>query len=164
MFVYQRKVNGRDALIIQNTIEAKPIPGAEIVAVYVNTDGNFTYTTGTVDEDGEIIPGEQPSSLPEVTTEDNGRVLTVIEGEWGVADAQTGTTVVANPTLAGTENDLTGLEVDGTKYAVPQGTEVVANPTLVGDEEDLESIQIGNTKYKISGGSAALDALMQEEF
>lgn len=29
--------------------------------------------------------------------------------------------VVANPTLAGTEDVLTGLQVDGTKYAVPQG-------------------------------------------
>ena len=30
-------------------------------------------------------------------------------------------TIVANPTLAGTESDLTGLEVDGTKYKVPTG-------------------------------------------
>lgn len=34
---------------------------------------------------------------------------------------QGGTSVVANPTLAGTEPDLTGLEVEGTKYKVPQG-------------------------------------------
>lgn len=32
-----------------------------------------------------------------------------------------GTTVVANPTLSGDEDNLTGLEIDGTKYAVPQG-------------------------------------------
>lgn len=31
-------------------------------------------------------------------------------------------TVVANPTLDGTESDLTGLEVNGVKYAVPQGS------------------------------------------
>ena len=31
-------------------------------------------------------------------------------------------TVVANPTLAGTESDLTGLEVNGVKYAVPSGS------------------------------------------
>lgn len=32
-----------------------------------------------------------------------------------------GTTVVANPELAGTEDDLTGLQVGETKYKVPQG-------------------------------------------
>lgn len=133
MFVYQRKVNGRDALIIQNTIEAKPIPGAEIVAVYVDTDGNFTYTTGTVDENGEIIPGEQPSSLPEVTDADNGRVLTVVEGDWGVADAQ-GTEVVANPTLAGTEAELAGLQVGNTKYKV---STVSITPTAQDDGKVL---------------------------
>lgn len=35
--------------------------------------------------------------------------------------AGSGTTVVANPELSGDEADLTGLEVDGVKYAVPQG-------------------------------------------
>ena len=33
-----------------------------------------------------------------------------------------GTTVIANPTLAGTEADLTGLQVGETKYKVPQGS------------------------------------------
>ena len=32
-----------------------------------------------------------------------------------------GTEVVANPSLSGTESDLTGLEVAGTKYKVPTG-------------------------------------------
>lgn len=36
-------------------------------------------------------------------------------------EAGGGTTVVANPELSGDEPDLTGLEVDGAKYAVPQG-------------------------------------------
>lgn len=30
-------------------------------------------------------------------------------------------TVVANPTLTGTESDLTSIEIDGTKYAIPSG-------------------------------------------
>lgn len=50
---------------------------------------------------------------------------TISETIDAIADDYTGgsggTTVVANPTLAGTETNLTGLEVDGTKYAVPQG-------------------------------------------
>lgn len=36
-------------------------------------------------------------------------------------EAEEKSTVVANPTLAGTEESLTGLEVDGTKYAIPSG-------------------------------------------
>ena len=34
---------------------------------------------------------------------------------------QGGTTVIANPTLSGDEDALTGLEVDGVKYAVSSG-------------------------------------------
>lgn len=32
-----------------------------------------------------------------------------------------GTEVIANPTLAGTEADLTGLQIGDTKYAIPSG-------------------------------------------
>lgn len=60
--------------------------------------------------------------------------------------------VAANPTLAGTESSLTGLEVNGTKYKVDTGTTVVANPTLVGTESDLTGLQVGNTKYKVPSG------------
>ena len=38
------------------------------------------------------------------------------------ADIGVGTTVIANPELSGTENNLTGLQVGGTKYKVPQGS------------------------------------------
>lgn len=45
------------------------------------------------------------------------------DGEGGIkyVTPESGTEVVANPTLAGTETDLTGLEVDGVKYKVPSG-------------------------------------------
>ena len=36
-------------------------------------------------------------------------------------------TVVANPTLAGTEDPLTGLQIGNTKYAMPQGGEKLYN-------------------------------------
>lgn len=48
-----------------------------------------------------------------------------------------GTTVVANPTLAGTEADLTGLQVGDTKYAVPQGG-------------GIEYVEINNTQGTIT--------------
>ena len=64
-----------------------------------------------------------------------------------------GSTVVANPTLVGGESNLTGLEVDGTKYKVDEGTEVVANPTLAGTETELTGLEVGDTKYKVGGGT-----------
>lgn len=45
--------------------------------------------------------------------------------------------VVANPTLAGTESDLTGLQVNGTKYKIPSGggssiSPYASNPAMDG--------------------------------
>ena len=40
---------------------------------------------------------------------------------WKKSASSGGTTVIANPTLAGTESDLTGLQVGGTKYKIPSG-------------------------------------------
>lgn len=40
-------------------------------------------------------------------------------------------TVEANPTLAGTESDLTALEVDGTKYKIPSGGGGGGNTTTI---------------------------------
>ena len=61
--------------------------------------------------------------------------------------------VNANPTLAGTEAALEGIEVGTTKYKVEQPINVVANPTLAGTEAALEGIEVGATKYKVSSGS-----------
>lgn len=55
--------------------------------------------------------------------------------------------VKANPTLAGTEALITGIEVDGTKY---KNVIVEANPTLAGTESELTGIEIDNTKYKLT--------------
>lgn len=46
-------------------------------------------------------------------------------------EVQFGTEVIANPTLAGTEADLTGLQVGDTKYKVPSGGSDL--PTVVND-------------------------------
>lgn len=59
--------------------------------------------------------------------------------------------VEANPTLAGTEASLTGLQVGDTKYKVEQPTTIVANPDPAGETE-LTGLQIGDTKYKVGGG------------
>lgn len=94
------------------------------------------------------------SRLPELTNEDVGKTLGVIEGInddpiYGLVTPSAGTNVVANPTLAGSESNLTGIEIDSTKYKIPQGTSVITNPTLVGTEASLTGLQVGNTKYKV---------------
>lgn len=45
-----------------------------------------------------------------------------------------GTTVVANPTLVGTEDNLTGLQVGSTKYKVPDGDEIIDDTTPAADK------------------------------
>lgn len=58
--------------------------------------------------------------------------------EYNIKDATARGLVVANPTLAGTESDLTGLQVNGTKYKVPSGggggggTPYDSNPAMDG--------------------------------
>lgn len=65
--------------------------------------------------------------------------------------------VIANPTLAGTEANLTGLQVDDTKYKVEQPIDVEANPVLAGTESALTGLKVGETKYKVeAGGGGAL--------
>ena len=81
------------------------------------------------------------------------------KGHLGITTAQLkgkltdATKVTANPTLAGTEADLTGLEVGDTKYAVPQGVNVVANPVLAGTEADLTGLEIDGIKYSVYNSS-----------
>lgn len=58
-------------------------------------------------------------NLLDSNTATQGQVLTA--NGTGGASWQDATEVVANPVLAGTESDLTGLEVAGTKYKIPTG-------------------------------------------
>ena len=66
--------------------------------------------TGETGPQGPIGPkGQQGPQGPQGET-----------GPQGPA-GESGTEVIANPTLAGTETELTGLSVNGTKYKVPTG-------------------------------------------
>ena len=105
---------------------------------------------------GKQIDNSVETVVSNTATE--GQVLTAngTGGSTWQDPAGGGTEVVANPSLAGTESDLTGLEVAGTKYKVPTGggTEVVANPSLAGTESDLTGLEVAGTKYKVpTGGS-----------
>ena len=64
-----------------------------------------------------------------------------------------GSEVVANPTLAGTEDPLTGIEVDGTKYKIEQPIDVEGNPAGVGGGSALTGLKIGNSVFKVRDGA-----------
>ena len=86
--------------------------------------------------------------LADQGTSNSGKVISVDEA--GTAGPNPfGEFVVANPTLAGTESNLTGLEVQGVKYKVEVPSGVEANPTLVGTEAALTGLEVDGTKYKV---------------
>ena len=97
---------------------------------------------------------EQVVDLPIPTTDDSGKVLKVdADGKWELSTDSEGTVVVANPTLAGTETNLTGLQVGATKYKVPQGMEVVEIVSYDGtfNDEDYAKVS-GNNCVILYGG------------
>ena len=66
--------------------------------------------------------------------------LQVGESIYGIPE---GTNVVANPTLAGTESALTGLQVGDTKYKVPVGYTIhtyTANKTYTSADSDYQQL------------------------
>lgn len=115
----------------------------------LNTDGKIDKSLIPDDVGATVVANPTGSATQDLTK------LQVGETIYGI---DTGTEVIANPTLAGTEADLTGLQVGNTKYAVPQGTQVVANPTLAGTENSLNGLQVGDTKYKVDSGISQTDA------
>lgn len=99
--------------------------------------------------------------------------------------------VTVNPTLAGTEPLLTGLQVGDDKYKAPDQTKIytsvagtepefkgiqvgeglvykvpagaVANPALFGTEPLLTGLQIGNDKYKVPDPTKIISVLSGTE-
>lgn len=99
------------------------IDGGQVDEAIVNTPPTEKGVFNTGITSTQI---EQVVDLPVPTTDDEGKVLKVdAEGKWELAADAEGTVVVANPTLAGTEAELTGLQVGATKYKVPEGMQVL---------------------------------------
>lgn len=108
---------------------------------YDRNDNNTFGVRGVASGGGtEVVANPEGEATTDLTK------LQVDETIYGVPQP---TTVVANPTLAGTEANLTGLQVGDTKYAVPTPIDVVANPVLAGTESNLTGLQVGNTKYAV---------------
>lgn len=113
------KVASTYELLVDLTTNIATISTPSTVWVVANTYvGSDSVELENILVNGKIYT--VPKELPTVTTSDNGKVLTVnTEGKYELQAVSTGgTTVVANPTLAGTETKLNGLEVNGTKYSV----------------------------------------------
>lgn len=140
----------------------------------------FTYEDGTVVESESIALTSANAAYlntvikagTDITITLNGEVLTValspsvrtaIQAAQTAADnakttADRKSIVIANPTLAGTENNLTGISVNGIKYKVPAGgsgggTEVIGNPNVAGQSPArLKDIKIGDEYFEITSG------------
>ena len=116
------------------------IDGGQVDEAIVNTPPTEKGVFNTGITSTQI---EQVVDLPVPTTDDEGKVLKVdAEGKWELSTDAEGTVVVANPTLAGTEADLTGLQVGATKYKVPEGTEVVNLTTNTGTLSDSDFAKV----------------------
>lgn len=67
-----------------------------------------------------------------------------LDGMKSAVDAiELGSNVVANPTLEGGEDDLTSIEIDGTKYAVPKGA-------YIAEMEDATHITQASLDYIVA--------------
>lgn len=95
--------------------QERPTDGG--VLPYVSGENNGEVLTV---KDGAWQNREAAKELPAVTSANNGKVLKVSSGKWAIG-TDNGTSVTANPTLAGTEAALTGLQVGSTKYKVEAG-------------------------------------------
>ncbi len=103
---------------------------------------NSTYTGAEVDAAAKLAKDltHTATEIDTAVTKANAITSTASEIDTAVGNA---TKVVANPTLAGTEADLTGLEVNGTKYAVPSGGSAIGSMqgvTITAIGNDLESL------------------------
>ena len=134
------------------------VNGAIVSHAYNASTGVITFThadgtTSTIDLPTELIVGN--GSYYDEETDDlvlvlaNSSTIRIPLDDLIDKVLASASSVTANPTLGGSEANLTGLEVSGTKYKVPTGTTVNANPTLAGTEASLAGLEVNGTKYKV---------------
>lgn len=124
LYAYQKKLEGKDSLIIQGSKSQVPGANGDVLLVQ-EEDGNIVSIEGKLDAVGKFTP--TTASVPAPGESDNGKILGVTDGELIYVSQEAGTSVVANPTLAGTEDALIGLQVGDTKYKVGGGGESSPN-------------------------------------
>lgn len=125
---------------------------SDLKRFYASDNSNNDEGFARLDANGRV---DAPVASNKINTGNtaNGKIMAA-DGQGGVKFVDdSGTVVVANPTLAGTEANLTGLDVGGTKYAVPQGTTVEANPADSGSTT-LAKLKVADTIYNIPAGGS----------
>ena len=92
----------------------------------------FNPVNNVKHEDGEHATPVHVNTAPQAAPEKVFKGKVVFEediyykGRKLPEEDEVGSIVKANPTLAGTESELTGLDIDGTKYKVISSTDVTA--------------------------------------
>lgn len=145
-------------------VESESIALTSANAAYLNTVIK-AGTDITITLNGEVLtvalnPSVRAAIQAAANTANTAKTMastaqTAANNAQATADGKS--TVIANPTLAGTEVNLTGISVNGTKYKVPTGggggTEVVGNPDVTGQSPvRLKDIKIGDEYFEITNG------------
>ena len=124
--------------------QERPTDGG--VLPYVSAENNGEVLTV---KDGAWQNREAAKELPAVTSANNGKVLKVSSGKWAIG-TDNGTSVTANPTLAGTEAALTGLQVGSTKYKVEAGGGGNIFTMHVEYDDDENTVSVTETALEVA--------------
>ena len=120
---------------------------------------NLTLPEVTEDDNGDVLmivngkwgKGEPITELPEVTSLNDGEVLTVVGGEWGGAQPSTGL-----PTVTGADNGkFLGVTNSEWGAVFPQIKALTATPTQNADEYEL-NISVNDLCELIEAGMLVL--------
>ena len=157
------EVNGIKYTYPEGTEQSVPDEVASAIEHYYKlqpkerpTDGGvLPYVSG--ENEGEVLTvkdgawqnREAAKELPAVTSANNGKVLKVSSGKWAIG-TDNGTTVTANPTLAGTEAALTGLQVGSTKYKIESGGGGNIFAMHVEYDDDAATVSVTETALEIA--------------
>ena len=106
----------------------------------------------------EVVSAYQDGEI--ALTEDIPTKTSDLTNDSGFITASDVTQVVANPTLAGDEANLTGLQVGDTKYAVPQGggSQKYAHSVMISGTNSTTGDTFTGVAYFISSDNTAITA------
>ena len=99
------------------------------------------------------IRGTTVVANPTESSTTNLTKLKVDNTVYNVPQGGGGTTVVANPTLTGSETDLTALQVGDTKYKVPQSRNYERMKLVLSQSGGVVNITNINNKYEVIFGA-----------